>query len=38
MIGYIRFNDFLTPVDQRFPEALESLRGTRLFYSSFSSP
>jgi carboxyl-terminal processing protease len=28
-IGYIRFNAFIPPVDQRFPEALESLRGTR---------
>ena len=28
-IGYIRFNAFLPPVDQRFSEALESLRGTR---------
>jgi C-terminal peptidase prc len=28
-IGYIRFNAFIPPVDQRFPEALESLHGTR---------
>ena len=28
-IGYIRFNAFVPPIDQRFPEALESLRGTR---------
>jgi carboxyl-terminal processing protease len=28
-IGYIRFNAFIPPVDQRFPEALQSLRGTR---------
>jgi C-terminal peptidase prc len=28
-IGYIRFNAFLPPVNQRFPEALESLRDAR---------
>ena len=28
-IGYIRFNAFVPPIDQRFPEALESLRDTR---------
>lgn len=28
-IGYIRFNAFLPPIDQRFPEALASLRDTR---------
>jgi len=28
-IGYIRFNAFLPPIDQRFPEVLESLRDTR---------
>lgn len=28
-IGYIRFNAFLPPIDQRFPEALESLRNMR---------
>jgi C-terminal processing protease CtpA/Prc len=28
-IGYIRFNAFVPPIDQRFPEALASLRDTR---------
>jgi carboxyl-terminal processing protease len=28
-IGYIRFNAFLPPVDQRFPEALESMHDTQ---------
>ena len=28
-IGYVRFNAFIPPIDQRFPEALESLRDTR---------
>jgi carboxyl-terminal processing protease len=28
-IGYIRFNAFLPPIDQRFQEALESFRDTR---------
>ncbi len=28
-IGYIRFNAFIPPVDQRFPEALGSLRDSR---------
>jgi carboxyl-terminal processing protease len=28
-IGYIRFNAFVPPIDQRFPEALKSLRDTR---------
>jgi C-terminal peptidase prc len=28
-IGYIRFNAFVPPIDQRFPVALESLRDTR---------
>jgi len=28
-IGYIRFNAFVPPIDQRFPQALESLRDMR---------
>ncbi|MCP3975887.1 MAG: PDZ domain-containing protein, partial [bacterium] len=28
-VGYIRFNAFTPPVDQRFPEALESMHDTR---------